>query len=218
MKILDVPQSGSVAATTSSRNRSGQYRRTRALPTQPRTTAQVNQRARLTSQSAAWRGITAAQRAGWNAFANSFTVVNSLGTTIQLTGHQCFIKVNTVNLLLGAATVAVPPALPVFVANTVTAVTGVSGTGIIKAAGTSPAAGTTYMFFATPQLSPGVTFTNNFRYLASFTVATGGFFDFSTAYAAKFGALILGKQVVVKVVQSQAGMQDNGTFFSCINT
>jgi hypothetical protein len=39
-----------------------------------------------------------------------------------------------------------------------------------------------------------------------------------TAYVAKFGALIVGKKVFVKIVQSQDGMQDNGSLFATIVT
>src|SRR5271154_2541585 len=116
MKILDVPQSGSVGARTSSRNSSGQYVRQRAIPTNPNTPAQYAARARLTSLSAAWRGLTSAQQAGWNAFGQSFTVVNSLGTAIHLTGLQCYVKVGAVLLLTGGTVIATPPLLPVFTA------------------------------------------------------------------------------------------------------
>lgn len=218
MKILDIPQSGSVGAVTSSRNRSGQYRRQRAIPTQPRTVAQIAARSRLTSQSAGWRGLTDAQRAAWNAFAASFTVTNSLGTTINLTGAQCFIKVNSVNLLNGDTVVVLPPALPSFIAVTVTAMDAVAATPIIELSGTNPAAGTKFMIFASPQLSAGVSFCGQFRWIQTSQTFTTGKMSLQTAYAARFGALIVGKKIFVKVVQSQAGMQDNGTTFSAIVT
>ena len=216
MKILDVPQSGSVGARTSSRNSGGQYVRQRSMPTQPRTPAQVNQRARLTSQSSAWRGITDAQRAAWNAFAQSFTIVNTLGTAIHLTGAQCFIKVNSVNLLNGDATVDIPPLLPAFIAATVTGLTAVSATPLISLQGADPAAGTKFMIFASPQVSAGVSFQGNFRFIQTSSTFTAGAMSLQTAYSAKFGALIIGKKVFVKVVQSQDGMQDNGTLFAAI--
>ena len=216
MKILDVPQSGSVGARTSSRNSSGQYVRQRAMPTQPRTASQINARARLTSQSAAWRGLTPAQMAAWIAFGQSFTIVNSLGTAIHLTGAQCYIKVNSVNLLNGDATVNVPPILPVFIACTATGVTAVAATPLIQIAGTTPAGTTKFMIFASPQLSAGVSFNGNYRYLQTSTTFTAGELSIQTAYAAKFGALIVGKKIFVKVVQSQAGMQDSGTLFTAI--
>lgn len=218
MKILDVPQSGSQGSKTASRNRGGQYIRQRAFPVQPRTAAQVNQRARLTTNSAAWRSLTGAQQAAWIAFGNSFTVTNSLGVPINLTGAQAYNKVNCVNMLNGDATVSTPPALPSFVAASVTGLTAVAATPAIKLAGTSPAAGTKFMVYVSAQVSAGVNFMNDWRYIETFTAATGGFFDITTAYTAKFGALIVGKKIFAKVVQSQDGMQDNGTLFSAIVT
>lgn len=216
MKILDVPQSGSVGARTSSRNRSGQYVRQRAIPTQPRTPAQVAARASLTAQSAGWRGLTDAQRAAWNAFAQSFTVTNSLGTTINLTGAQCFVKVNTVNVKNSASAVTSPPALPAFLANTCTGITATAGTPALTIQGAAPAAGTLFMIFASPQLSAGVTFNGKYVYLTTNETFSSGSLSILTLYVARYGALIAGKRLFVKVVQSQAGMQDNGTVFTAI--
>ena len=216
MKILDVPQSGSVGARTSSRNSSGQYVRQRAIPTQPRSASQVARRATLTAFAAAWRGLTSAQIAAWNAFGQSFTVVNSLGTAIHLTGLQCYIKVNAVNTLVGDASVSVPPALPSFTTCSVTGATAVSATPLIAVQGIAPASGTKNMAFASPQLSAGVSFNGQYRYLQLADTFSSGACSLQTAYAAKFGALILGKKIFVKIVQDQAGMQDNGTIFACI--
>lgn len=216
MKILDVPQSGSVGAVTSSRNRSGQYRRQRAIPTQPRTVPQLAARSRLTTVSAAWRGLTSAQIAAWNAFALSFTVTNSLGSTIHLTGAQCFVKVNTVNLQLARSIANTPPALPVFIACPVTAVDGTAGTPLLELSGAAAATGTTDMIFASPQLSAGVTFNGQYAFLTNTLTYTTGKAPITTAYTAKYGAPIAGKKVFIKVVQEQSGMQDNGTVLTCI--
>jgi hypothetical protein len=216
MKILDVPQSGSVGARTSSRNRSGQYVRQRAIPTQPRTPAQVAARASLSDQSASWRGLTDPQRAAWNAFAQSFTVTNSLGTTINLTGAQCFVKVNTTNVKNGDAAVTAPPALPSFLTNTCTGLVATAGTPTLEISGTAPAMGTKFMVYASPQLSAGVSFNGKYVWLQTSQTFTSGEMSILTAYTARYGALIAGKKLFVKVVQSQAGMQDNGTVFSII--
>lgn len=216
MKILDVPQSGSVAATTSSRNRFGQYRRTRANPVQPRTASQVQARAFFTTASSAWRGLTDAQRLSWVSFANSFTVVNSIGATITLTGAQVFNKVNCVNLKNGTAIVLVPPSLPSFIAATVTGFTATAGAPTFAVAGTAPAAGTLFMWYASPQLSAGVSFNGNYRWIATEQTFAGGTLSLLSPYTAKWGTLVAGKKVFLKVVQSQAGMQDNGTLFTAI--
>lgn len=216
LKILDVPQSGSVGNQTSSRNRSGQYIRQRTVPTNPQTPAQQAVRATLTSLSASWKSLTSSQQAGWKAFGNSFTVVNNLGTAIHLTGLQCYVKVNAVNTLLGDAVVAVPPALPAFVAPLTTGVTASHSTPSLVLAGATPATGTDYMVYASPQVSAGVSYQGNYRYLTVADTFTSGAFNLLTAYTAKFGALRAASKIFVKVVQNQAGMQDNGTVYTCI--
>ena len=216
MKYLDVPQSGSAGNMTASRNRSGQYYRQRSLPTQPRTASQMAARSRLTTLSAAWRGLTDAQRASWAGFANSFSVVNNLGQTIQLTGHQCFVKVNTTNVMNGDATVLVPPSLPSFAASTITSVDSTAGTQMIELNGAAPTGGTKLQIFASPQLSPGVSYNGRYAFIGLSGTFAASKYAFTTAYAAKYGTLIAGKKIFVKVVQSAAGMQDNGTVFTCI--
>jgi hypothetical protein len=216
MKIIDVPQSGSVGARTSSRNRSGQYVRQRAIPTQPRTPAQITVRAQFANNSSSWRGLTQTQRNSWTAFGNSFTINNSLGTPINLTGNQVYNKVNGALNASGNASVAVPPALPSFVPNTVTGVSGTAGTQLLELAGAAPASGTQNMIFVSPQVSAGVSFNGKFAYIGNTGTFASGQYAITTLYQAKYGTLVAGKKVFVKMVQSQGGMQDNGTIFSCI--
>ena len=216
MKILDIPQSGSVGNQTSSRNRSGQYRRQRSMPTQPRTAPQVAARSRLASMSSGWRGLTDAQRAAWNAFANSFTMVNSLGASITLTGHQAYVKINSVNLLNGDAAVSTPPALPAFGACSATGVDATAATPLVELSGVTPTGSVKHMVYASPQLSSGVSYNAQFRYLQTGTTYTAGKLSLTTAYTAKFGAPVAGKKIFAKVVQSLAGYQDNGTVFTAI--
>jgi hypothetical protein len=99
---------------------------------------------------------------------------------------------------------------------TVTGLTATAGTQLLEAAGTSPASGTKLMFMVSPQCSAGVSFQGDFRWIATFTTATSGNFVLTTPYQSKFGTLIAGKKIFVKVVQSQSGMQDIGTVFSVI--
>src|SRR4051812_21389133 len=65
VKYLGDPSSGSQAGTTASRNRFGQYYRTRATPVNVNSTQQGVVRSRMAANSSAWRALTGAQRAGW---------------------------------------------------------------------------------------------------------------------------------------------------------
>jgi hypothetical protein len=170
----------------------------------------------LTTQSAAWRGITEVQRNSWKAFSQSFTVVNSLGQTINLTGHQCFVKVNATLLTMGLTVVLVPPSLPSFAACTATAVTSAAGTPAMAIAATAPVAGTKYMLYASGQLSAGVSYNNSWKYIDHRETFATGTEDILASYTAKQGTLVAGKKIFLKIVQAIGGMQDNGTVLTCI--
>lgn len=87
--------SGSIAGTTFSHNRGGSYARSRALVSNPQTTRQSEVRTALTSLSTMWRdSLTEAQRASWNAFGGSTTVINRVGDSISLSGIAAFNRLN----------------------------------------------------------------------------------------------------------------------------
>lgn len=213
MKFLDVPMSGSMAGETASRNRGGQYFRTRAQPVQPRTASQQQAKARFSDASIAWRALTDNQRAAWNAFAQSFTVMNSLGAASHLTGHQAFVKCGTTAVLLGDSLPTTPPALPSFGANPCTAIEVTYGSQLLAATcGTIPA-DTSIMVFGAPALSVGRSFCSGWRFLKKFTTATNGKLTVTTEYTAKFGAIVEDKRYFILCVQVMGNMQDQGAVF-----
>ena len=111
MKILKAPQSGSIAGTTAGRNRFGQYERSRAIPVNPNSSAQGLVRARMSANSAAYRALTSAQRAGWAGLGNSMVRTDSLGQTYTLQGNQAYASVNNNRLMSTLAVVTDAPAL-----------------------------------------------------------------------------------------------------------
>ena len=88
MKMLDVPQSGSIGGSTSSRNRNGQYKRSRSTPVNPNSTFQGTVRARMSANAAAWRALTQNQREGWMSLGLMMNRTDSLGQSYNLTGFQ----------------------------------------------------------------------------------------------------------------------------------
>lgn len=101
MKVLMPPQSGSQAGTTASRNRFGQYLRTRAMPVQPRTPTQTYRRSFLTNASSGWRALTDAQRNAWNVYASQLQRTDSLGQSYTPTGAELFVAAVGASLDLG---------------------------------------------------------------------------------------------------------------------
>lgn len=102
--------SGSVAGVTYSRNKGGMYTRSRAIPSNPNSAAQLSVRDNLTVASQAWSGLTQVQRDEWNALAPTVSWTNTLGQSIQLSGINLFNQVNSLRLLAGLALLEAAPA------------------------------------------------------------------------------------------------------------
>jgi hypothetical protein len=200
MKILDVPQSGSLGGQTSSHNRAGQYRRARRAPTQPVGTGRRGIiRAAFGAASSGWSGITDAQRAAWASYADGTPYTDALGQSIRLTGHQMFVAVNTQLQNCGVAINPVPPISNVTIAPTVSGVTlthlGV-GTLTLNAGGL--ATDFVLIAFSKPQ-GAGRSFVGNYwqesHILANVVTAT----LFGPTFVAQFGAVNVGQKVFYKL-------------------
>lgn len=195
MKYLDVPRSGSQAGTTASRNRYGQYYRTRAIPVNPNSNAQGNVRARLGTNAAAYRALTDAQRAGWAALGTMLTRTDSLGQTYNLTGAQAYASVNQNNLNAGSAVVAAAPAI-VTPSNIITATITLTAAAMSIAYTATPlAAGTKLFTFASPQRSAGRNFEADFRLIAVSAAAAASPADVFAAYVARLGTPVVGNRI-----------------------
>jgi len=199
MKILDVPQSGSQNGTTSSRNRFGQYRRSRVSPVQPIGSGRrAVVRANFGACSTAWSGLTDAQRDAWSAFAEGHPYTDSLGQSIVLTGHQMFVAVNCNRLNCGNAINETPPGTTeVFSPGAVT-VTATAGTQALTVAWSNTADGDFNAVAFSPPLSPGRRFPTRF-WQAKVEPVAGSPYNALAAYVAEFGALTAGKRIFVKV-------------------
>lgn len=197
MKILDVPQSGSIGGVTSSRNRFGQYRRNRAIPVNPNSSFQGTQRARLSAASAAWRALTSAQRAGWNDLASGFTRTNSLGETYNMTGHMCFVSCYANCAAAGVATLSDAPALATPSTPLTSAVTLTAAAFSIAYTVTPLPAGVRLFTYVSLQRSAGRSFENDFRLLAVSAAAAASPANVYAAYVARFGLPVVGNRVFI---------------------
>ena len=216
VKILDVPQSGSLAGITSSRNRFGQYRRSRATPVNPNTTAQGTVRARIAANAAAWRALTAVQREGWDSLGASMSRTDSLGQTYTLTGFQAYCSVNNNKAMAGDATVSDAPALST--PSTILTATITLTTAALSVAYTPtpmPAA-TRLAIYASPQRSAGRQFEADYRFLAITAAAAASPHNGFAAYQAKFGTPVLGNRIFFALVSVAAGFQSGPLVTSAV--
>lgn len=216
MKILDVPRSGSYQGITSSRNRFGQYVRTRATPVNPNSSAQGTVRARMAANAAAWRTLTGAQREGWDTLGLSINRTDSLGQSYNLTGFQAFCSVNNLKALAGDASVTDAGAL-------VTPSTILTATLTLTAAAFSIAytptpmpASTRLIVFASPQRSAGRNFEADLRFVQVTAAAAASPVNVLAAYTAKFGVPVVGNRIFVSLVSYAAGFESGPLLTSAV--
>ena len=213
MKVLVPPQSGSHQGITASRNRFGQYVRTRAIPVNPSSAAQGLVRARMSSNSAGWRTLTDAQRAGWADLGLSIVRSDSLGQSYSLQGNQAYASVNNNRLLTGLAVVADAPSI-VTPVNVVTVTVTTTGGTLSIAYTVTPVPAATYLaIFASPQRSAGRAFEGDFRFLQVTTAAAASPVNALAAYTAKFGVPVLGNKIFFSLVSISLGFE-SGAFIT----
>lgn len=199
MKFLGNPSSGSMAGTTFSHNRAGQYQRNRRAPVQPIGTGRrAFIRSAFASASSAWAGLDAGTQAAFIAYANLYPITDSLGQSIKLTGQQMFVAIGTQLLNCGQDLPTAVPVSNVVAAPTVSAFTIAAGVFTVTMAGGGGASDFVLAAFSSPQ-SAGRTFNATFWQLgveAGNAVTVAG----ATAkYAAQFGAPPSGSKVFLKL-------------------
>jgi hypothetical protein len=197
MKFLGPPQSGSVAGQTSSRNRFGQYYRSRAVPVNPLSGAQVDARARLSTQAHQWRTLDVAEQGAWTTYAIAHPRVDSLGQAIVLTGFQMFVAVNAARTASGVAADDAPPVDVIYAPNRVSGVTATAPDTIEVTHGVIPA-DYILQLWASLAVSAGVSFMRDFRLITNVPAGIAGVSDIGAAWIARFGNLTAGTKVFVR--------------------
>lgn len=205
MKYLNQPSSGSYAGLTASRNRYGQYMRTRASPVNPNTTFQATVRARFAQLAQDYRAITASQRLGWADLGNQIVRTDSLGQSYTLTGAQAYSLVNGNKLAAGDAVVSDAPALSEpdpLLTQTIT----LTSASFSWAYTTTPlAAGVRLFMYASPQVSAGKSYNGDYRLIAVTAAAAASPNNLLVAYTARFGAPVTGNRIFGSGVLYLAG-------------
>jgi hypothetical protein len=213
MKVLKAPQSGSMAGTTASRNRFGQYERTRAIPVNPSTASQGQVRARMAANSAGWRIITSAQRAGWGGLGASMVRTDPLGQSYSLQGNQAYASVNNNRLMTGLAVVADAPALTTPATITGLVITLTAASFSIAYTPTPMPANTYLAIYCSPQRSAGRSFEADFRLIKVSAAAGASPLVVLTEYTAKFGVPIVGNRIFISAISVNLGFE-SGPFIT----
>jgi len=202
--------SGSLDGVTYSRNAFGAYARQRSVPVNPNTPAQTAARTLLTSLSQSWRGLSSAQRNGWNVLATSVVRTNALGESYSPTGQQLYVGTNVNRQNVGLAIVDSAPTL-----DSAPELVGVSlnaefSGGLLEIAWTSLVGTGTWLVYATPAVSPGITYFRSslYKLITTFDDSEVSPFDFRSEYEDYFpvGSEQLGSAIGVRL----RPISDNG--------
>lgn len=191
---------GKLGGHVASKNIGGAFLRTKVTPANPQTTDQQNVRNSFGTNSQAWRGLTESQRLAWNNATIDFPSVKD-GASKILSGQMLYNKLNGNLAAAGQALIATPPlpvAIPELLLEGVTA--DVSDTEIeITASEATVPAGFTMVVEATGPYSPGrFNVKNRFRSLGP-AVLVASVVDIYTAWNAKFGTLVAGQKLSVRI-------------------
>ncbi len=218
MKILDVPQSGSIAGQTSSHNRFGQYRRTRAIPTNPNSSFQTAVRARLADGATEYRNLTAGQRVGWEGLGEQIIRTDSLGQSYTLTGLQAYLLNNNNRRAAGVAIVSDAPELEYPSPLETLVITLTTAAFSLAFTPTPKGAGERVFCYCSPQRSAGRAYESDLRLVQVSSDAQVSPINVYAAYIARFGATVLGNRVFVEIRSWYAGFLSTAISGSAVVT
>jgi len=193
---------GKIGGHVASKNRSGSYFRTKVSPVNPQTSLQTAVRAIFTMLSQAWRSLTTAQIAAWNASVDNFKGTNVFGDIKTPSGMNVFMRLNQNILNVGGSQINTPPTNLASPDGTPITATGDVSSTALEVAWTSGAvpAGTVRIVEATPPISPGVSFVKNqFRVIANVAAAATSPQNVWADYIAKYGTPAAGQKIIVRI-------------------
>jgi len=195
MKLLQVPSSGSYQDLTHSRNRFGQYVRSRATPVNPNSTFQAAVRSRLANNASNWRSLTAVQQEGWASLGAMIERSDSLGQTYSLTGFLAYCLVNNNKAAAGDALVADAPAYAP--PDPLTTIVGTATIATLSVAYTvTPLPANTRLFIsASPQRSAGRMYEGDVRLITVTAAAAASPASIFSAYQARMGTPVVGNRI-----------------------
>jgi len=193
--------SGKLNGSVASRNRGGAYLRNKAIPLNPKTSAQALVRSSFGSLSKAWGQLTEAQRKAWNGAVSSWQTTDVFGDLKSPSGINLFMRLNTNLATVGATGINFPPVPGETFFTPLGALTMVGGGASQIALGADlPASDTAMIVESTAGFSAGINNANSrYRLVTTASSTTGSALIFTSGQDAKFGAPIDGLKYSVRV-------------------
>lgn len=103
--------SGKLGGWVFSHNRWGPYIRELAIPVNPMTEYQTEQRGKVAYVAAQWQNVSGSQRLAWDAFATQITRTDVQGTSLVYNGYTAFCLINVERLVCSEQLITTPPEL-----------------------------------------------------------------------------------------------------------
>lgn len=182
---------GKIAGAVASKNRSGNYFRSKVSPVNPNTVAQQSVRSHFGQWSKAFRNLSAAQIAGWNEGAKEFAKSNIFGDKVLPTGHNLFVALNTNLALIGVSYVGDCPKNILDLDGVVfSVVRDASDNSLLGTLSLTPIASTYIVIYCSGIVSPSVSYVKNKMRVLQFAPADSATpIDLKNAFVAKYGYL-----------------------------
>lgn len=191
---------GKLGGQVFSKNRAGAYIRTKVTPVNPQTSAQSRVRSMLALLSSNWNTLTDENRASFNSAVEAWQTTDIFGDIKKPSGKNLFVKLN-INLTNSNQTpiIVAPEKIALPSLSSATASFTVA-TDTLELGSLAQSQIGNYVVEATPPLNAGVSFAKNrFRQIGAFSLASGQTIDITTAYVSKFGALVGGENVQIRL-------------------
>jgi len=201
--IVYSDSSGKFGGGVALKGRYGAVVRTKVKPRQPVSNASAIVRSRFTAVSSSWRGLSAADVAGWNAVAKNVKLSDSMGRPYTPSGSQLFNEYNMNLLAIGKTidnTIPVISAVDTMTSMSLAAAAGAATITLTYAPAVGAAA--SFKVFATPSIPVGRKVKDSdFRQIHVLVTANASPYALKTAYELVFGATyVAGDVIYVRVV------------------
>lgn len=192
--------SGKLGGQVFAKNRGGSYVRTKGIPSNPQTTAQMYIRGIFAAISSGWSTLTESARLGWNNAVSGFATTDVFGDLRNPSGKALYQKLNQNLAISGQAAITVAPQPSEVPFAQVNAVDGDASTPLLEVTLDGDTTGSKIVVWATRPLSQGTSFVkNDLRQIGDFAGAVPGTIDITSAYTDKFGAFAAGDNIVIGV-------------------
>lgn len=192
---------GSLNGHTAETRRAGTVLRNRLKPLRQLSTTQQTLRQRIKTLSRTWTKGTQAERGVWNSLAMEYFSRRPGNRSLKVTGRELFIRAALVRLRMGlAATLNVTTPVAPMTPTTLTVNANAALNRVRVQYAPAQITGQNMTVWATPALSAGITQVKKYlRIINQRTGAAASPFDCGTQWEAKFGNLVSGMIIHVRV-------------------